>query len=88
MTRVSALVRVEHAPLVADGAAMRHLADDVGVAYGMQTIGSDHIAIEIYAHMLVRVIVLGKGNIAAHHEGQYEKQLFQSLRFGDYREIY
>jgi hypothetical protein len=65
-----------------------HLADDMGVTYGVQAVSSDHIAIEIYALMLVRVIVLGKGNIAAHHEGQYEKQLFQSLRFGDYREIY
>ena len=56
---------VKMAVLVADGATMRHLTDDVRVADGFQAIGSDHIAIKIHTFGLVFVIALREGENTA-----------------------
>ena len=70
---------VELALLVADGATMCHLTDDMSVTNGFQTIGSDHIAIEIHAFVLA--FILCEGTNITPQQGQYDEQLFHDRDF-------
>jgi hypothetical protein len=69
------------AVLVADGATMRHLTDDVRVADGFQAIGSDHIAIKIHTFELVLVIALRDGENTAQEQHHYKQQPFHPFTF-------
>jgi len=64
---------------------MRHFTDYVCVAYGVEAVGSDHIAVEVYALVLRFVLALGESGYEAQHQGRYDKQAFQSIGFGRLR---
>ena len=53
---------------VADGAAVSHLADDVGVADGFPAVGGNHIAVVHAAALAVDLAFLGLGDEAARHQ--------------------
>ena len=72
---------VELALLVGDGAAMRHFTDYMRVADRMKAVGSDHIAVEVYALALRFVLALGESGGEAQHQGRYDKKAFQFLGF-------
>ena len=57
--------------MVADAAAVTHLADHVCVAYGMKAVGRDHIAIEVHTLVRVFVIALREGGDTTRQQEQY-----------------